>query len=175
MKESRPLVFDRNQNKKRRFYDNARLAHEPRGCASIDATSALGRLVLASKQIETKSGNQRNAIVRDIANNLQQLSRAIAALGRDDAELGHIPADCIRQHRALPYQQLSGLVQHQAGLLFRFYRNKPHRRPRHGLTDRRRIVGVILAALEIGLNTIGTAAATARLNEPFFLRTAHVA
>jgi hypothetical protein len=65
---------------------------------------------LASKKVETKPGNRRDPIVRHIANNLQQLSRAIAALGRDDAEFGHMPADRIRQHRALPYQQLSGPV-----------------------------------------------------------------
>src|SRR5260370_28920936 len=41
----------------------------------------------------------------------------------------------------------------QATLLpFRFYRNKPHRWPRHCLADRRRIVGVVLVALEIGLH-----------------------
>ena len=34
-------------------------------------------------------------------------ARAIAALGRDDAEFGHMPADRIRQHRALPYQQFA--------------------------------------------------------------------
>ena len=52
--------------------------------------------VLAGKKIEAKSGNRRNAIVRYIANNLEQLGSAIAALRRDDAEFGHMPADCIR-------------------------------------------------------------------------------
>ena len=65
---------------------------------------------MASKKVETESGNQRDAIVRHVGNNLQQLSRAIATLGRDDAEFGHMPTDRIRQHRALPYQQLSGSV-----------------------------------------------------------------
>jgi hypothetical protein len=46
---------------------------------------------LASKKIETKTGNRWNPIVRRIANNLQQLNRAIAAFGRDDAEFGHMP------------------------------------------------------------------------------------
>ena len=37
---------------------------------------------MASKKIEAKSGNRRDPIVRQIANNLQQLSRAIAAPSR---------------------------------------------------------------------------------------------
>jgi hypothetical protein len=45
---------------------------------------------LASKKVETKPGNRWNPIVRHIANNLQQLNRAIAAFGRDDAEFGHM-------------------------------------------------------------------------------------
>src|SRR5262249_59652712 len=94
--------------------------------------------VVARKKVETKPGNRRDPVVRLIANNLQQFSRAVAALGRDDAEFGHMPADRIRQHRALPDQQLSGPVQHQASLLFlRLDRNKPHRWPRHGLTHGR--------------------------------------
>jgi hypothetical protein len=51
---------------------------------------------LARKKIEAKSGYRRDAIVRYIANNLEQLGRAIAALRRDHAEFGHMPADCIR-------------------------------------------------------------------------------
>ena len=59
----------------------------------------------------------------------------------------------VAQHRALTHQQLSGPVQQQGSLLLlRLDRNKPHRWPRHRLTDRRCIVRIILAALEIGLH-----------------------
>src|SRR6478672_4609802 len=44
-------------------------------------------------------------------------------------------------------------MQHQARLLlFGFYRYKAHRRPCHRLADCSSVVGVILAALEIGLH-----------------------
>ena len=64
-----------------------------------------------------------------------------------------MPADRIRQHRSLAYQKLPTAMQHQASLLFlHLDRHKPHRWPRHRLADRCRIVGVVLAALEIGLH-----------------------
>jgi hypothetical protein len=55
----------------------------------------------------------RNAIIIRVRNDLQQLGRAIAALGRDDAEFGHVPADRIRQHRSLTHQKLPAAMQHQ--------------------------------------------------------------
>ncbi len=62
-------------------------------------------------------------------------------------------ADRVRQHRALTHQKLPAAMQHQARLLlFGLRRHKSHRWPRHRLTDRGRIVRVILAALEIGLH-----------------------
>ena len=70
--------------------------------------------------------------------NLQQLGRAVAPFRRDDAELGHVPADRIRQHRALTHQKLPTAMQHQARLLLLgLRRHKPHRGPRHRLADRR--------------------------------------
>src|SRR5262245_60331530 len=64
-----------------------------------------------------------------------------------------MPPYGVAQHCALTYQQLSGPVQHQGSLLLlRLDRNKPHRWPRHCLADRRRIVRVVLATLEIGLH-----------------------
>ena len=66
-----------------------------------------------------------------------------------------MPTDGVTQHRALTYQQLSGPVQHQGGLLLlRLDRNKPHRWSRHCLADRRCIVRVVLATLEIGLHVV---------------------
>ena len=109
--------------------------------------------VLAGKHIEAKPRDRGNTIIVCVRNDLQQLGRAIAALGRNDAEFGQMSADRVAQHRALTHQQLPGSVQHQSRLLLlRLDRHKPHRRPRHRLADRRRIVGVILAALEIGLH-----------------------
>src|SRR5882724_4822564 len=44
-------------------------------------------------------------------------------------------------------------MQHECRLLLPgLYRYKPHRRPLNGFTDCRRVVGVILAALEIGFH-----------------------
>ena len=55
-----------------------------------------GICVLPSKSVEAQSRNRWNAVIIHIRNDLQQLGRAIAALGRDDAELGQVPADRIR-------------------------------------------------------------------------------
>src|SRR5260221_14694338 len=86
--------------------------------------------ILASKDVETDPGGRRNTIILLISDALEQLCRAIAALRRDDAELGHMPADRVRQHRSLTNQKLPAAMQHQARLLlFRLRRNKSHRRP----------------------------------------------
>ena len=122
--------------------------------ALIDGADLRGEChVLASKHLEAKPRNWRNAIIPGARNDLQQLGRAIAALGRDDAELGHMSANGIRQHRALAYQKLPTAMQHQARLLLlRLRWHKPHRGPRHRLADRCRIVRIVLAALEIRLH-----------------------
>src|ERR1700733_8495745 len=66
-----------------------------------------------------------------------------------------MPADRIRQHRALTDEKLPTAMQHQARLLlFRFCWHEPHRRSRHRLTDRGGIIRVILAALEISLHIV---------------------
>ena len=54
--------------------------------------------ILASKNGEAQARHRRNAIILLVSNDLEQLCRAIAALRRDDAELGHMPTDRIRQH-----------------------------------------------------------------------------
>src|SRR5581483_245943 len=109
--------------------------------------------ILAGKSIEAEPCSSWNAIVLLVSNDLEQLRRAVATLGRYDAELSHVPADRIRQHRSLTNQKLSAAMQHQDRLLlFRFGRHKTHRRPRHRLADGRRIVGVVLAAFEIGFH-----------------------
>src|SRR5262249_46235368 len=78
---------------------------------------------------------------------------AIAALCRDKAQLGHMPTDRIRQHRSLANEKLPAAMQHQARLLLlRLRRDKSHRRPCNRLADGGSVVGVILAALEVGLH-----------------------
>src|SRR5271154_684577 len=66
-----------------------------------------------------------------------------------------MPADRIRQHRALTDEKLPTAMQHQARLLlFRFCWHEPHRRSRYCLTDRSSIIRVILAALEVSLHIV---------------------
>src|ERR1700690_3791153 len=72
-----------------------------------------GIRVLPSKCREAQSPNRWNAVVIRIRNDLQQLGRAIATLGRDDAELCHVSADRIGQHRSLTNEKLPAAMQHQ--------------------------------------------------------------
>src|SRR5260370_2395299 len=107
--------------------------------------------ILASKDAETEPGGRWNAIILLISDDLEQLCRAIAALRRDNAELGHVPTHRVRQHRSLTNQKLSAAMQHQARLLlFRLRRHKSHRRPRDRLADCGSVVGIVFAALQIG-------------------------
>src|ERR1700757_4720966 len=109
--------------------------------------------ILASKDVETEPGGGWNAIILLIRDDLEQLCRAFAAFRRDDAELGHMPADRVRQHRSLTNQKLPAAMQHQAGLLlFGLGRHEPHRRPRDRLADGSSVVGIVLVAFEIGLH-----------------------
>src|SRR6266487_2529940 len=90
--------------------------------------------ILASKDVEAQPHGRWNAIILLVSDDLEQLCRAIAALCGDNAELGHMPTDRIRQHRSLTNQKLPAAVQHQAALLlFRLRRHKSHRRPRDRL------------------------------------------
>src|SRR5262245_29058363 len=84
---------------------------------SITPISAVTLVYWRARKLETKPRNRRNAVIFCVGNDLKQFGRTITPLGRDDAELGHVAADRIRQHRALPHQQLSAPVQHQASLL----------------------------------------------------------
>ena len=74
-------------------------------------------------------------------------------LRRNDAEFGHVSAQCIDQHCALPDQKTARPMQHQYGLLFGvLHWHKPHRGPRYGLADRLRIGRIVLVALDVGLH-----------------------
>src|SRR6516165_200680 len=109
--------------------------------------------ILASKDAEAEPRGRWNAIIVLVTDDLEQLCRAIAALGCDNAELGHVPTDGIRQHRSLTNQKLPAAVQHQARLLLcRLRRHKSHRRPRDRLADCGCVVGIIFAALNVGLH-----------------------
>src|SRR4030095_2527710 len=99
-----------------------------------------------SRMPRTAGGNPAIPVIRD---DPEQLRRSITALGRHNTELGQVSAQGIAQHRTLAHQQLPGPVQHQGGLLLlRLDRDEPHRRPRHRLTDRGRIIRIVLAAFE---------------------------
>src|SRR5499433_4560007 len=107
--------------------------------------------ILASKDVEAEPRGRWNAIVLLVSDDLEQFGSAIAALCRDNAELGHMPTDCIRQHGSLTNQKPPAAMQHQAGLLlFRLRRDKPHRRSRDRLADCGSVVGIVFAALQIG-------------------------
>src|SRR5262245_26217063 len=104
--------------------------------------------ILASKDVKAEPRDRWNAIIVLVSNDPEQFCRAIAALSADNAELGHVPTDRIRQHRSLTNQKLPAAMQHQARLLlFRLRRYKAHRRPRHRLADCGRVVGIVFAAL----------------------------
>jgi hypothetical protein len=107
--------------------------------------------VLASKDAEAEPRGRWNTIILLVGDDLEQRCCAVAALCSDNAEFGHMPTDRIRQHRSLTNQKLSAAMQHQAGLLlFRLRRDKSHRQPRDRLADCGGVVGIVLAALQIG-------------------------
>src|SRR5262249_18365466 len=104
---------------------------------SIATISALTPLYWrASTSSLNRSDCGRNAPIVLASADLEQFGRGIAALGGDNAKLGHVPTDGIRQHRSLTNQKLPAAVQHQAALLlFRLRCHKSHRRPRDRLAD----------------------------------------
>src|SRR5215471_6941896 len=107
--------------------------------------------VLASKDVEAQLRGLWNAIIVLVSDDLEQLCRAIATFRRDNAELGHVPTDRVRQHGSLTDQKPPAAMQQQAGLLlFGLRRRKSHRRPRDRLADCSSVVGIIFAALQIG-------------------------
>ena len=83
----------------------------------------------------------------------KQVLDPVDAPSGDEAELREMAAQRVHGHRSLLDHERAGLVQHQHGLLVgALDRDEPHIGPRHRLSDRRRIVGVVLAALEVGLD-----------------------
>ena len=53
--------------------------------------------ILASEDVETEPRGHWNAIILLVSDDPEQLCRAIAALCSDNAELGHVPTDRVRQ------------------------------------------------------------------------------
>src|SRR5580700_7046717 len=62
--------------------------------------------ILTRKNSETEPCDCWNSIIISVANDLDQLGSALAALGRDDAQLRHVATDRVRQHRTLANQKL---------------------------------------------------------------------
>jgi hypothetical protein len=52
--------------------------------------------ILTSEHVEAQPRRGWNAIIVLVSDDLEQLCRAIAALGGNNAELGHVPMDRIR-------------------------------------------------------------------------------
>ena len=84
---------------------------------------------------------------------LSQFAGVSRPLSRDHADLGQVAAQAVQQLRSLRDQHLPRLVTHQRRLVRkRAHTDKPHRRPRHRLTDRRRVCRVVLLPANIGLH-----------------------
>src|SRR6516164_2813074 len=140
---------------------HGRRGRAPKTPTLLDVLWVRGRLKLQNHErslerlervyVEAEPRDRWNAIIVLVSNDPEQLCRAIAALGADNAELSHVPTDGIRQHGSLTNQKLPAAMQHQAGLLlFGLRRHKPHRWPRNRLTDCGRVVRIVFAALHIG-------------------------
>ena len=85
-----------------------------------------------------------------------QLARVASPLRHHDAQLCKVTAQGIDQGRPLPNQKIAGSMQHEGALLLRALdRDEAHRRPCDGLTDRRRIRGIILLPAQIGFDVGG--------------------
>ena len=98
-------------------------------------------------------GQARLGLVPDRRDQLCDMARA---LGRDDAELGQMPAQGVDQHGALTHEQITGAVDGQRRLLrFALDRDEPHRRPGHRLADRRGVGRIVLVPLAVGLDVLG--------------------
>ena len=83
---------------------------------------------------------------------LGQFAGVSGPLRRNDADLGQVAAQAVQQLRSLRDQHLPRLVTHHRRLVLeRAHADKPHRRPRHRLADRRRVRRVVLLPTNIGL------------------------
>jgi hypothetical protein len=77
---------------------------------SMATISAVDSRILASEDVEAKPRSCWNTIILLVGYDLEQFCCAITAFCRDNAELGHMPSDRIRQHRSLTNQKLPTAV-----------------------------------------------------------------
>src|SRR5215468_7378885 len=86
----------------------------------------------------------------------KQLLEAFVALCRNDAELGHVRAQCIDALCALTNHQITHAVLHEPRLLIdRLHRHGTDRRSSDGLAARRSIDRIVLAALDVRHHVLG--------------------
>lgn len=91
-----------------------------------------------------------------LQNTLCIFDRGPSPLWNDDAKFGKQTAKHVAQLRSLPDDQIARAMQEEHGLLFPgLGSNKPHRRTRHCFADGFSIIGVGLAAFDVGFYIIG--------------------
>src|SRR5215212_11125680 len=69
------------------------------------------RGVLAGKNIQAEPCGRGYPTILLVSNDLEQLGCAVASLRRDNAKLGQVTADRVRQHRSLTVAARSWLAQ----------------------------------------------------------------
>jgi hypothetical protein len=108
---------------------------------------------LAQQRRKSRTNRGRQPGVMAILDDGHELDHMASAMCGHDAELRQMAPQRIDQCDALANQELARPMQHQDGLLgLALHRNKPHRRPRHSLADRRRIGRIVLLPAHIGLH-----------------------
>jgi hypothetical protein len=79
--------------------------------ALLDGCDLCRQWLVASENIETEPRNFWKPIVlRVLGKDFEQLSRSITPFRRDQAELGHMPSNGVRQHRSRWLKSLCALV-----------------------------------------------------------------
>ena len=126
------------------------LRHDP----FLDRSNqCLHRLKPSRQYGETDVSIDRQARVLLARNNLQKLFNPFTPLRSRNAELSHMRPQRIDQLGPLPHQKIPHSMRHQLALLLgRFDLDKTHGRPPHRLTDRLGIGGIVLVALDVGLD-----------------------
>jgi hypothetical protein len=104
---------------------------------------------LGGQDLQHLAGERRDAVVLDLADEGEQLPHAGLTLGRNDPELGEVPAQRVDRGGALADQLVAHPVQHTRRLLLRALdRHEPHARPRHRLAAGFGVGRIVLVALD---------------------------
>jgi hypothetical protein len=83
--------------------------------------------------------------------NGDELIEPVSPDRRNDAELGHMGAYRVREHRPLAHQHQPDTMQHQNALLLRSLGiHEAHRRPHHRFANRLCVGHVVLLPLDVG-------------------------